>query len=151
MGLFRTDRPEADTGAMKGVLAATAVLGALAIGGLPGLALSLAADDTGSSSTAPARLDGPPGPPAWAHGAARGRDKDRADRADKDKADKDKSDKGDDDAEVRPGTGRPDGRHRGWAKQGGAVPPGWARNHPGMTPHGWTVREQAAGNGDRDD
>ncbi|MGZ5417162.1 MAG: hypothetical protein ACXWDI_08290 [Nocardioides sp.] len=109
---------------MRGLLAATAVVGVLAIGGLPTLALSLADDETGSDRS-PAASQREPGPPPWAHGKARGHEKPgQDDRADKDKQ-KDKA-------------GAP-----GWMRHDGQVPPGWARNHTGRTPHGWAMRAWA--------
>ena len=96
-------------------MAATAVAGVLVIGGLPALALTLADQETGSDGTA-ATAPGQPGPPAWAHGNARGHQK--------------------------PGKGDKDGAP-GWTRHDGRVPPGWARNHDGRAPHGWAMREWA--------
>lgn len=58
---------------MRGLLATTAVLGVLAIGGLPVLALTLAVDETGPGrepTTVLEDADGPGGPP-WAQGEDR--------------------------------------------------------------------------------
>jgi hypothetical protein len=109
---------------VRGLLAATAVVGVLAIGGLPTLALTLADEETGSDrSTAASQQQ--PGPPPWAHGKARGHEKRSGDdRAHQDKQ-KDKA------------------GHPGWMRHDGRVPPGWARNHAGRTPHGWAMRAWA--------
>lgn len=60
---------------MKGLVATTAVLGVLAIGGLPALALTLAADETERAEEPSTTLaEGPPdapGPPPWAQGENR--------------------------------------------------------------------------------
>ncbi len=111
---------------MRGLLATTAVLGVLAIGGLPALALTLAADETDPAqepATTLAEDTGRPGPPPWAQG--RGPGEDRGDE--------------DDGAEPEDEDGPP-----AWAQgEDRQPPPGWARNHPGRTPHGWAVREWA--------
>ena len=111
---------------MRGLLATTAVLGVLAIGGLPVLALTLAADETAPAEEPATTLvddTGRPGPPPWAQGRGPGEDRGEEDEST--------------DAE---GEGEPPA----WARrQDGAPPPGWARNHPGKTPHGWAVREWA--------
>lgn len=114
---------------MKGLLAATAVLGVLAIGGLPTLALTLADNETGADTAAQVDSADQPGPPPWAHGHAKGHQKDGK-PAKKDKAGRDEQGAG--------GDGRP-----GWARNGGQVPPGWAKNHPGRSPHGWAMRDWA--------
>ena len=115
---------------MRGLLAATAVLGVVAIGGLPVLALALADAETGPDPQVSAQVSTAalrPGPPPWAHGHGKpGRD-DKA--GDDHKAGEDR----DDDADGPPG----------WARHGDLVPPGWARNHAGRSPHGWAVREWA--------
>ena len=108
---------------MRGLVAATAVLGVIAIGGLPALALTLSDAETGTAAQTTA--DRRPGPPPWAHGHKAG----KADKADKD--DKDEKAREDDDRAGGP---------PGWARHGDQVPPGWARNHPGKTPHGWAMR-----------
>lgn len=109
---------------MRGFLTATAVLGVLAIGGLPALALTLAADETAPAPSA--QVDSTPGNgmPPWAQGKAHGRDK-----AGKDARKADRPADGDD--------GTP-----GWLKQS-EVPPGWTKNHGGQRPHGWNMREWA--------
>lgn len=114
---------------MRGVVATTAVLGVLAIGGLPALALTLAAEETGPDAEPTTSLvedtdaTGRPGPPPWAQGRGPG-----AERHDGDDADKEAGDEG----------------TPGWARrEDGGPPPGWARNHGGETPHGWAVREWA--------
>jgi hypothetical protein len=119
---------------MRGLLAATAVLGVVAIGGLPVLALTLADAETGAGDTTQTAIDQRPGPPAWAHG--HGRDG-KPGKPDKAKDDDRHDDQGDarDDAEK---DGRP-----GWARHGDQVTPGWAKQHAGRTPHGWAVREWA--------
>jgi hypothetical protein len=103
---------------MRGLLAATAVLGVVAIGGLPVLALALADAETGPDAGVSAQVSDQvsagalrPGPPPWAHGHG----------------------KRDDDTDDPPG----------WARHGDLVPPGWAKNHAGRSPHGWAVREWA--------
>jgi hypothetical protein len=108
---------------MRGLLAATAVLGVVAIGGLPVLALTLADAETDRQVSA-AR---PPGPPPWAHGQGKPDQDDEP-------GDDDKAGKGRD----KDGAGPP-----GWARHGDSVPPGWAKNHAGRSPHGWAVREWA--------
>lgn len=113
-------------------MAATAVVGVLAIGGLPTLALTLADGETTADTTSVADTPRQPGPPPWAQGRAKGHHK--QDRDDKD-ARKDKSDAGDN---REGGDGVP-----GWARHGDHVPPGWARNHPGRSPHGWAMRAWA--------
>jgi hypothetical protein len=64
---------------MRGIVAATAVLGVVAIAGLPSLALTLADDDTGTGTgSSRVERDGPPGwararhdvPPGWARNHA---------------------------------------------------------------------------------
>lgn len=62
---------------MKGLVATTAVLGVLAIGGLPALALTLAAEETGRDTQPPSTLGWAKGtdrepPPGWVrnHGGA---------------------------------------------------------------------------------
>lgn len=121
---------------MKGLVAATAVLGVLAIGGIPALALTLADNETGSASTPQeARQEGAerqPGPPPWANGQGKGHHKD-----DKGKDDKGKDEKKESDRDGG-GKGQP-----GWSRHGDQVPPGWARNHEGRSPHGWAMREWA--------
>jgi hypothetical protein len=87
---------------MRGLLAATAAVGVLAIGGLPALALTLAGEETGPEHRRAAVSQRAPGPPPWAHEKA-----------------------------------------RGWMRHHDRVPPGWARNHAGRTPHGWAVRTWA--------
>ncbi len=70
---------------MKGVLAATAVIGVLAIGGLPALALTLADAETAGRSASAAEgsdrradhAERRPGPPAWAHDKGPGRESGR--------------------------------------------------------------------------
>jgi hypothetical protein len=115
---------------MKGLVATTAVLGVLAIGGLPALALTLAAEETGPDADPTTTLvedtgtAGRPGPPPWAQGRGpgeeRGPDEDEGSEAD-------------------------DGGTPGWARgEDDGPPPGWARNHAGATPHGWAVREWAS-------
>ena len=76
---------------MRGLLAATAVVGVLAIGGLPALALTLADDETGADRH-PTAAKREPGPPPRAHGKALGHEKPgKHDRVDKDRhKDKDK-------------------------------------------------------------
>jgi hypothetical protein len=102
------------------------VLGVLAIGGLPALALTLA-QDTPAGTSREADADREAGPPPWAHGKAHGHDKaGKDDRVDKDKQ-KDKD---------RDGT-------PGWMRHDGQVPPGWAKHHPGKVPHGWEMRAWA--------
>lgn len=114
---------------MKGLVATTAVLGVLAIGGLPALALTLAAEETGPDAEPTTTLvedaddTGRPGPPPWAQGRGPGEERG-----------------GEDDSETEDDEGDPPA----WAqRQDGAPPPGWARNHEG-TPHGWAVREWAS-------
>lgn len=118
---------------MRGLLAATAVLGVVVIGGLPVLALTLADSETGSGDTVTlSGAGGEPGPPPWAHGHGQ---KGKADHA------KGRDDKGPDDAEAED---RDDDRGQpGWARRGDAVPPGWAKHRPGATPHGWAMRTWA--------
>lgn len=113
---------------MKGLVATTAVLGVLAIGGLPALALTLASEETGPDTEPTTTLvedaddTGRPGPPPWAQG--RGPGEDRGDEGDSETEDE----------------GEP-----GWARGGNdEPPPGWARNHDGRIPHGWAVREWAS-------
>ncbi len=108
---------------MRGILAATAVVGVLAIGGLPALALTLADQET-ESDRSTAASQRPPGPPPWAHGNARGHEKPGQDDRDKGRQE-DKS-------------GAP-----GWMRHDGRVPPGWTRNHAGRPPHGWAMRAWA--------
>lgn len=107
---------------MKGLVATTAVLGVLAVGGLPALALTLATEETGpyeEPATTLAQDPDRPGPPPWAHG--RGGTE---------------GSEGDVEAE---GEGVPP-----WATgEDREPPPGWERNHGGATPHGWAVREWA--------
>ncbi|HEX4978086.1 MAG TPA: hypothetical protein VFV40_09500 [Nocardioides sp.] len=116
---------------MRGLVATTAVLGVLAIGGLPALALTLAAEETGPDSEPATTLvedDGRPGPPPWAQG--RGQDKDR---------DEKRPDGMGDDTDGDTDEGTPP-----WAEgEDRQPPPGWMRNHDGATPHGWAVREWA--------
>jgi len=114
---------------MKGLVATTAVLGVLAIGGLPALALTLAAEETGPDAEPATTLvedtdgTGRPGPPPWAQERGPGEERDADDAGER------AEDEGDPPA---------------WAqRQNGAPPPGWARNHEG-TPHGWAVREWAS-------
>ena len=112
---------------MKGLVATTAVLGVLAIGGLPALALTLAVEETGPDAEPTTTLvedtddTNRPGPPPWAQG--RGPDEERG---------------GDEDDSEAEDEGTP-----GWARGDDAPPPGWIRNHAGATPHGWAVREWA--------
>lgn len=119
---------------MRGLLAATAVLGVVAIGGLPVLALTLADAETGPDTqvSAAARR---PGPPPWAHGHGKPDhdDKARDDKDGDDRAGEDRDDDRDDDGDGPPG----------WARHGDLVPPGWAKNHAGRSPHGWAMREWA--------
>ena len=103
---------------MRGLLAATAVLGVVAIGGLPVLALTLADAETGPDAQVGAAARRP-GPPPWAHGHGKPDQDDKA-------------------GEDRDGKGPP-----GWARHGHLVPPGWAKNHAGRSPHGWAVRDWA--------
>jgi hypothetical protein len=110
---------------MRGVFTATAVLGVLAIGGLPALALTLAADETAPDEVATTDA-GRPGPPPWAQGRARGHDDDKAGS----KADKD----------VKKAEREAEKGERG---RGTEVPPGWGRHHQGRSPHGWAVRDWA--------
>ena len=125
---------------MRGLVAATAVLGVIAIGGLPVLALTLADAETGTDDTTPTAVDRRPGPPPWAHGQGKdGKDGKDGKPAKPDKLDKAKgdaeSDDQDDDAET---DGAP-----GWARHDDQVPPGWVKHHAGRTPHGWAMREWA--------
>ena len=115
---------------MRGLLAATAVLGVVVIGGLPVLALTLADSETGGSETTTlVGADRQPGPPAWAHGHGRAGKPDHARGEDADEARED---------EDRDADGQP-----GWARHGDAVPPGWAKHRAGATPHGWQMRTWA--------
>ncbi len=109
---------------MRGFLASTAVLGVIAVGGVPALGLVMTGEETTPSDqrTATERDDDREGPPPWARG--RGRTKGADDKADADQGPP---------AWARGGAG---GKQRG-------TPPGWARNHGGATPHGWAVREWA--------
>jgi hypothetical protein len=116
---------------MRGLLAATAVLGVIAIGGLPVLALTLADAETGAGDTAPTAADQRPGPPAWAHGRGG-----KPGKPDKVKGDDDRADGDDDDGAETDGP-------PGWARHGDTVPPGWVKHHAGRTPHGWAMREWA--------
>jgi len=109
---------------MRGFLASTAVLGVIAVGGVPALGLAMTGEETAPAEqrTATGSEDDREGPPPWARG--RGGPKGADDKA-------------------RPDQGPPawagggtDGTQRG-------TPPGWARNHGGATPHGWAVREWA--------
>jgi hypothetical protein len=112
---------------MRGIVAATAVLGVLAIGGLPVLALTLADSETSSQDTARPAADQRPGPPPWAHAYGRDGKPAKPDKLHKDKSkdkaerpDRDDADDGDDDR----GTDGPPG----WARGGDQVPPGWAKH-----------------------
>ncbi len=119
---------------MRGLVAATAVLGVIAIGGLPVLALTLADAETGTGDTTPTAADRRPGPPPWAHGQGKDGKPAKPDKAKGD--DRDEADDEDDDgaeADARPG----------WAGRADQVPPGWAKHHPGRAPHGWAMREWA--------
>ena len=114
---------------MRGLVATTAVLGVLAIGGLPALALTLAAEETGPDAEPTTTLvedpddTGRPGPPPWAQGRGPGGDRDD-----------DGSDAQGEDEGTPP-----------WAQgEDRQPPPGWTRNHGGATPHGWAVREWAS-------
>ena len=114
---------------MRGLVASTAVLGVLAIGGVPALAMTLASDEAEPRQEPATTLaeepdEGRSGPPTWAQGRGPGENQGR------DEGDSD--DEGDD-------TGPP-----AWA-QGPErqPPPGWARNHAGAKPYGWTVRAWA--------
>lgn len=119
---------------MKGLVAATAVLGVVAIAGLPALALTLASDETrpGSDETAQVQ-DGPPGPPPWARARGHEQDKDQGKDPDKDQ-DKESGEKT---------KGPKDGPGARWSD---GVPPGWAKaqgHKAGRTPHGWAMRDWA--------
>lgn len=123
---------------MRGLLAATAVLGVVVIGGLPVLALTLADSETGSSETTTlAGAERQPGPPPWAHGHGRAGKPDHAKGQDDEGPDDEGRD--DDGAEDRDD----DRGEPGWARRGGAVPPGWAKHRSGATPHGWAMRSWA--------
>lgn len=65
---------------MRGLVTTTAVLGVLAIGGLPALALTLAAEETGpdveSTTTLVGGADHVGKPPPWAQGHGPGEDRD---------------------------------------------------------------------------
>jgi len=134
---------------MKGLVTSTAMLGVLAFGGLPALALTLAADEAEPAEEPASTLVGDvadtarPGPPPWAQGRGPGADR-GADDADQD--DTDDTDDTDEraDAEERADTeGGGDGPPP-WAQGETREPnPGWARNHDGAMPHGWTVRAWA--------
>ena len=110
---------------MRGLVASTALLGALALGGVPALALTLASDET-EPRQAPATTlaeesdEGRSGPPPWAQGRDRGDDAGERD------------DEGDDEG--------PPAWAQGPERQ---APPGWARNHAGGKPYGWRVRAWA--------
>lgn len=120
---------------MRGLLAATAVLGVVVIGGLPVLALTLADSETGGSETVALAGADQPGPPPWAHGHGRAGKPDHAKGPD----DQESGDEADDEAEDRGA----DRGEPGWARRGDAVPPGWAKHRPGETPHGWAMRTWA--------
>jgi hypothetical protein len=121
---------------MRGLVAATAVLGVVVIGGLPVLALTLADSETGSGETVtPPWADRRPGPPPWAHG--RDGKPDHGSRSDDQGPDDEARDS--DEAEDR---GHDHGQP-GWARHGDAVPPGWAKHRAGATPHGWAMRTWA--------
>jgi hypothetical protein len=109
---------------MRGFLASTAVLGVIAVGGVPAIGLAMTGEETAPSEqrTAAAPEGEREGPPPWARG--RGGPKGADDKADPDKGPP---------AWARGGA---DGKQRG-------TPPGWARNHGGATPHGWAVRAWA--------
>jgi hypothetical protein len=74
---------------VKGLWVAAAVLGALLIGGIPALALTLAADESSSSSASGEAWQPGDGAPPWANGHG----------ATQDKAGKDKAEKKADDAD----------------------------------------------------
>jgi hypothetical protein len=109
---------------MRGFLASTAVLGVIAVGGVPALGLVMTGEETTPSDerTATAPKSDRQGPPPWARGRG------GAEGAD-DKV-------GPDQGPPAWARGGADGKQRG-------APPGWARNHGGATPHGWAVREWA--------
>jgi hypothetical protein len=113
---------------MRGVVAATAVLGVLTVGGLPAAALVVAAEETRTPDAAVAQER--TGPPPWANGQARGHDEDKG-KAGQDEAPRATRPEND---EKREGAQR--GRRDG-------PPPGWGRHHQGRSPHGWAVREWA--------
>lgn len=135
MRLFPATEAKRTIEHMRGLVAATAVLGVLAAGGLPTLGHTPAADGTGPGGDDVTRVrdEGPSGPPPWAMGKAHGRSTTKA----KDKA-KDKA-KG---AGEGP-KGLKDGRGPRWSQ---GRPPGLAREKgPGAdrTPHGWLMRDWA--------
>jgi hypothetical protein len=109
---------------MRGFLASTAVLGVIAVGGVPALGLVMTGEETTPTDqrTATGPEDDREGPPPWARG--RGGTKKADDEAGADKGPP---------AWASGGAG---GKQRG-------TPPGWARNHGGATPHGWAVRAWA--------
>jgi hypothetical protein len=134
-GLFRAHHGAADNRGMRGVVAATAVLGVLAVGGLPAAALVVAAEETGTPDAAVAQER--TGPPPWANGQARGHDKDKGGAAeDKGGAAKDKAPRATKPTDDAKREGAQRGRREG-------PPPGWGRHHQGRSPHGWAVREWA--------
>lgn len=106
----------------------SALLGVLATGGLPVLALNLTSDEAVTDAATPSTTD-PGGPPSEPPGKAAGRDKDdpRATAKPPKKAKQ----------EGKGSSGEP-----GWARRT-EVPPGWAKNHGGQRPYGWAVREWA--------
>ena len=108
---------------MRGFLASTAVLGVIAVGGVPALGLAMTGEETTPEDqrSAAAPEDEREGPPPWARG--RGGPK-AADEA------------GPDQGPPAWARGGADGKQRG-------TPPGWVRNHGGATPHGWAVRDWA--------
>lgn len=121
---------------MRGLLAATAVAGVLAVGGLPTLGLTLAGDETGPEpavTLAPPdeRPDGEKAQEQAARKAERDRLKAQKERL---KAEWRASGKADD----------PDAGPPPWAaSRGDHVPPGADRRHQGRSPHGHAVRTWA--------
>jgi hypothetical protein len=109
---------------MRGFLASTAVLGVIAVGGVPAIGLAMTGEETAPTDqrTATDPEGDREGPPPWARG--RGGPKDADDKA------------GPDQGPPAWARGGADGKQRG-------TPPGWARNHGGATPHGWAVRAWA--------
>lgn len=88
-GLYRHGGTKRTIGHMRGLVAATAVLGVIAIGGLPVLALTLADAETSTGETTQPAADQRPGPPPWAHAYGRDGKPAKPDKQHKEK-DKDK-------------------------------------------------------------
>jgi hypothetical protein len=124
IGLWATYRHKRTLGNMKGTLTAAALIGALAAGGLPALALGLTGAQTAPQSDAQGDAAVVGVVPAAG---------DAGDAGD--------AGEGDDDAQDDTGT-------PGWARHEQRVPPGWAKNHKGATPFGWQMRSWARCVGD---